>query len=102
MKRRNFLKGVAAAIALGLSPVLLNVARLRLAEPMRRVYRFWPGDAVGNISEVGIGYNRVVLDQTITVLADEYLDITYEHRLGDQKPKVYVKVGKEIIVGHVI
>ena len=58
-----------------------------------KVFRFSPGQATGNISEVGVGWlatdalfsRALVLDSygnptTITVLSDEYLDVTYEHR----------------------
>lgn len=61
-----------------------------------RTYRFGAGVAAGNISEVGVGWSSthtgatfsraLVLDTygnstTITVLSDEYLDVTYEFRL---------------------
>lgn len=58
----------------------------------RRVYRFSPGDATGNISEVGVGSSASILfsrslvkdldgnPTTITVLSNEYLDVTYELR----------------------
>jgi hypothetical protein len=60
----------------------------------RRVYRFAQGAAAGNLSEVGVGrtgatgslFSRaLILDgggtpTTITVLADEFLDVTYECR----------------------
>lgn len=62
----------------------------------RRTYRFGAGDAEGNLSEVGVGryinvsshvlFSRaLILDgggspTTITVLADEFLDVTYELR----------------------
>lgn len=57
-----------------------------------RTYRFNAGTATGNISEVGTGWannnlfsHALILDgggipTTITVLADEYLDVTYEFR----------------------
>lgn len=57
-----------------------------------RTYRFNAGTATGNIAEVGIGrrndllFSRALildgggLPTTITVLADEYLDVTYEFR----------------------
>lgn len=57
-----------------------------------RTYRFNAGTATGNIAEVGTGrrndllFSRaLILDSgglptTITVLADEYLDVTYEFR----------------------
>lgn len=59
---------------------------------IRNVYRFNAGVATGNISEVGVGntsnilFSRsLILDgggnpTTITVLSDEYLDVTYEYR----------------------
>jgi hypothetical protein len=58
----------------------------------RRTYRFAAGVAAGNISEVGVGWSSLacfsralVVDgggtpTTITVLSDEYLDVTYELR----------------------
>lgn len=58
----------------------------------RIVYRFATGLAAGNLSEVGVGYSdtavfsrALILDgngnpTTITVLADEVLDVTYELR----------------------
>ncbi len=58
----------------------------------RIVYRFAAGVAAGNLSEVGVGYSdtavfsrALILDgsgnpTTITVLADEVLDVTYELR----------------------
>lgn len=62
---------------------------------VRNVYRFAAGTATGNLSEVGVGwgttgstlYSRaLVLDTsgnptTVTILSDEVLDVTYEHRL---------------------
>lgn len=62
---------------------------------LRNFYRFATGTAAGNLSEVGVGwgttgatlYSRaLVLDSggnptTVTVLSDEVLDVTYEHRL---------------------
>ena len=61
---------------------------------IKRIYRFNPGDATGNIAEVGIGWSNIngslfsralILDSggsptTITILSDEYLDVTYECR----------------------
>lgn len=59
----------------------------------RRVYRFNQGVAAGNLSEVGVGFSSTnlfsrarILDglgnpTTITVLADEFLDVTYELRV---------------------
>jgi len=62
----------------------------------RTVYRFGPGIATGNISEVGVGWGpssgqlfsrALILDglgdpTTITKLADETLDVTYEFRIN--------------------
>lgn len=57
-----------------------------------RVYRFNAGTATGNLAEVGTGWatndllsRALILDgggvpTTITVLADEYLDVTFEFR----------------------
>lgn len=62
----------------------------------RGTYRFPMGAAAGNLSEVGMGWGAshsgstfsraLILDinqnpTTITVLSDEYLDVTYEFRL---------------------
>ena len=62
----------------------------------RGTYRFGIGVAAGNLSEVGVGWGAnhvgstfsraLILDAygnptTITVLSDEYLDVTYEYRL---------------------
>jgi hypothetical protein len=56
-------------------------------------YRFTPGQATGNISEVGVGWSSsgnlfsraLVLDEfgaptTVTVLSNEYLEVTYQVR----------------------
>jgi len=58
-------------------------------------YRFIPGEATGNLSEVGVGWSALTgpylisralitdglgAPTTITVLADEYLDVTYQLR----------------------
>lgn len=60
---------------------------------IRRTFRFGIGSAAGNLSEVGVGpssptcFSRArIVDgngapTTITVLADEYLDVTYEFRM---------------------
>lgn len=59
----------------------------------RTVYRFSTGSAAGNLSEVGVGwaggalFSRALIKDgggaptTITVLADEILDVTYELRI---------------------
>ena len=59
----------------------------------RRTYRFGMGVAAGNLSEVGIGWTptnlfsrALILDTggtptTITVLSNEFLDVTYELRV---------------------
>ena len=60
----------------------------------RRTFRFAEGDAAGNLSEVGVGWDgsgslfsrALIVDSlgaptTITVLSDEILDVTYELRL---------------------
>lgn len=60
----------------------------------RVTYRFAEGDAAGNLSEVGVGWDisgslfsrALIVDSlgaptTITVLSDEVLDVTYELRL---------------------
>lgn len=60
----------------------------------RRTFRFAPGVATGNLSEVGVGWSSsggglwsraLILDMggtptTITILADETLDVLYEFR----------------------
>lgn len=60
-----------------------------------RTYRFGAGDAAGNLAEVGAGWatsgaslfsRALIVDQfgsptTITVLGDEYLDVSYQIRL---------------------
>lgn len=63
----------------------------------RRTYRFGDGVAAGNISEVGLGWananlwNRALVKDsngnptTITVLADEYLDVITEIRVYPQE-----------------
>ena len=76
----------------------------------RRVYRFPQGAAAGNLSEVGVGktaatgslFSRaLILDgggipTTITVLADEFLDVTYEIR---QYPVIADVTGEVTISG---
>lgn len=65
------------------------------------VYRFNPGAATGNLSEVGVGWatsgslfsRALILDissnpTTITVLSDEYLDVTYQHRFYPEESDV--------------
>lgn len=60
----------------------------------RRTYRFAAGVAAGNLSEVGVGWGAsnqlfsrsLIRDAegnptTITILSDEFLDVTYEFRL---------------------
>lgn len=59
----------------------------------RSTFRFAAGAAAGNLSEVGVGYNTtdvfsraLIADgngspTTITVLSDEFLDVTYEFRI---------------------
>lgn len=60
---------------------------------LRRTYRFGAGSAAGNLTEVGAGwasgqmFSRTLIKDgggnptTITVLSDEYLDVTYEIRI---------------------
>ncbi|WNZ57014.1 hypothetical protein QT397_06620 [Microbulbifer sp. MKSA007] len=63
---------------------------------LQKVYRFDQGDAAGNLSEVGVGwantssgnlFSRALIQDadgnpsSITVLSDEYLDVTYELRI---------------------
>jgi hypothetical protein len=109
MKRRTFLRGMAAAVAIGMAPAFLNATRLRLAEPIRRSYRFAAGTISGNISEIGVngmaepaewtagaqvgtGYQRIELPQTITVLADESLDVNYTHYADGRKPEISLTI----------
>lgn len=58
----------------------------------RQTYRFAAGVAAGNLSEVGVGWatglfsRALIKDEegdptTITVLSDEFLDVTYEARM---------------------
>lgn len=58
----------------------------------RNTYRFAPGTATGNLSEVGVGwsdglFSRALIKDnlgaptTITILADETLDVVYELRM---------------------
>lgn len=60
----------------------------------RKIFRFAAGQATGNLSEVGVGwssagdlFSRALIKDgsgnptTITILADEVLDVTYELRL---------------------
>ena len=94
MKRRSFLKGVVAAVALGVSPMLLNTTKLELAgvgqaygaPAHRKTFRFGLGEVTGNISEVGIGYHRTVFDPPIVKTTDMVLDVVYEWRRGEQEP----------------
>lgn len=75
-----------------------------------RTYRFAPGLATGNISEVGVGWasagglfsRALILDgggqpTTITVLADETLDVTYQFRFY---PKTTDGTGTVTITGN--
>lgn len=60
---------------------------------LRRTYRFGAGVAAGNLTEIGAGwsstsmFSRTLIKDgggnptTITVLSDEYLDVTYELRV---------------------
>lgn len=77
-----------------------------------KVYRFDVGAAAGNLSEVGITYSlspfeifsrALILDTygnptTITVLSDEYLDVTYEFRFYPQEDDV---TGTVIFTGNI-
>ena len=67
----------------------------------RIVHRLTPGRATGNLSEVGMGWastgslfsRALILDSygnptTITVLSDEYLDVTYEYRFYPEESDV--------------
>jgi hypothetical protein len=59
----------------------------------RRTFRFGQGAAAGNLTEVGVKSNSGVLfsralivdsaglPTTLTILSDEYLDVTYEFRM---------------------
>ena len=72
---------------------------------LTRIYRFGPGVAAGNLSEVGLGWGsptyaglfcrQLIKDTngnatTITVLASEILDVTYRLRLYLPADNVYV------------
>lgn len=76
----------------------------------RNVMRFGMGVAAGNLAEVGIGWadtgaifsRALILDAlgsptTITILADEFLDVTYELRCY---PKVTDTVGTIVATGN--
>lgn len=81
------------------SNIIQNVAAAQSSEPYygsrTQTWRFGAGDAEGNLSEVGVGwaagggslYSRaLILDgggspTTITVLSDEFLDVTYQLRI---------------------
>jgi len=77
----------------------------------RIVYRFNEGVAAGNLSEVGVGWattgslfsRALILDglgdpTTITILADETLDVTYELRLY---PKLTDDTGTVVFTGNI-
>ena len=77
-----------------------------------KVFRFDPGVATGNLSEVGIGWTlatgslfsrALILDgvgspTTITVLADEYLDVTYRLSL---QPPISDFIGSVVFTGSI-
>ena len=98
MKRRGFLKLAAGVTAIALSPVFLNVTRLQLSERIRGTFRFAEGEH--NITEIGITdglfdnfYDRIVLDEPITVLSDEYLDVVYTCYANAREPTITFKTG---------
>lgn len=78
-----------------------------------RNFRFNPGVAAGNLSEVGIGWTNIlcfsralILDSsnnptTITVLPSEYLDVVYELRLypplEDEHFELFLEGNKHLI-----
>jgi len=77
----------------------------------RIVYRFNEGVAAGNLSEVGVGWattgslfsRALILDglgdpTTVTILADETLDVTYELRLY---PKLTDDTGTVVFTGNI-
>jgi len=68
MKRRTLLKGLAAGIALSLSPVFLNRARLELVHEQEPEYIITV-NAYLNGKLVAIGQNRVV-DNGVDMLAE--------------------------------
>lgn len=89
----------------------------------RATYRFNPGEATGNLSEVSIGWRvwdhdlsiykyfsfsrALILDglgnpTTITILANEYLDVTYELRLYPPLDDAYYQVVLEGVTYDVI
>lgn len=76
----------------------------------RIVSRLTPGQATGNLSEVGMGWastgslfsRALILDSygnptTITVLSDEYLDVTYEYRFYPEESDI---TGSIILTGN--
>ncbi len=93
MQRRNFLKIIAGAVALGLSPALLNVTRLQVTGTVRRAFTF-PLGLTRNITEIGIGSHKggilmhQILPQMVTVLDDEALTLEYEINPEDENAEV--------------
>lgn len=78
---------------------------------IRKTYRFAEGVATGNLSEIGVGYatsgslfsRALILDiggnpTTITVLADETLDVVYEFRWY---PKLTDDTGTVTLTGNI-
>lgn len=76
----------------------------------RIVSRLTPGQAIGNLSEVGMGWastgglfsRALILDSygnptNITVLSDEYLDVTYEYRFYPEESDI---TGSIILTGN--
>ncbi len=94
--RRKFLKAVVCAGALALSPVLLNTISLRLAKPVDAVARFRVGGTgvvYGHMIDSESGVERFMLDETITVLDDEYLDVYYTYYADGRSPEIALIVG---------
>ncbi len=93
MQRRNFLKIIAGAVALGLPPALLNITQLRVAGTIRKTFHF-PLGQTQTVTEVGISdpivgvLHRHVLAQTITVHDDEVLDLVFEFDIEDLTEKL--------------
>jgi hypothetical protein len=42
----------------------------------------------------GLQYNRILLDEPITVLSDEVLDLTYTHYADGREPEIYAEIVK--------
>jgi hypothetical protein len=107
--------GAMANRIAGTSTLGVNVSGSQSSAPYftwrRNTYRFAQGVATGNLSEVGIGWlsaggllsRALILDggglpTTITIQADESLDVTYEFRMY---PKVTDNTGSVTLGGNI-